>query len=196
MGMAADMLRWKYTNERILCIQASKTDLWKIPRPRLVIAKLRACMWKAAMQRVLFIKHLLFRNAIRLISQLCNKADILQSLQSSTMATSTTPGVYINSKGKKTFVPLENNPAVFDELGERLGLSSSKVGFYDVYSLDDPDLLSTVPRPVHALIFIVPGPVYRETRTAYDGYDGDQKITYNKSGKDEPIIWFKQTIGK
>lgn len=110
-------------------------------------------------------------------------------------AASTTPGVYVNSTGKKTFIPLENNPAVFDDLIKRLGVSS-KVGFYDVYSLDDPSLLSMVPRPVHALIFIAPAPVYYKTREAYDGYDGHKKITYDATGEDEPVIWFKQTIGK
>ena len=66
---------------------------------------------------------------------------------------SSTPGVYINSKGKKTFVPLENNPEVFTDLIHRLGLTS-ELGCYDVYSIDEPDLLSMVPRPAHALIFI------------------------------------------
>lgn len=111
------------------------------------------------------------------------------------MAAPTTPGVYINSMGKKTFIPLENNAEVFTDLIKRLGVSS-EVGFYDVYSLDDVDLLSMVPRPVHALIFIAPAPVYYKTRAAYDGYDGHKKITYDASGKDEPVIWFKQTIGK
>lgn len=66
---------------------------------------------------------------------------------------SSTPGVYINSKGKKTFVPLENNPEVFTDLIHRLGLTP-ELGCYDVYSIDEPDLLSMVPRPAHALIFI------------------------------------------
>jgi ubiquitin carboxyl-terminal hydrolase L3 len=105
-----------------------------------------------------------------------------------------TPGVYINAKGKKTFIPLENNPAVFTDLVHRLGVSSS-LGFYDVYSLDSPDLLSLIPRPVHALIFIAPAPVYYDVRRKHDGYADEKRITYNSSGKDEPMIWFRQTIG-
>ena len=68
-------------------------------------------------------------------------------------------GVYIDPNGKKTFIPLENNPEVFTELVHKLGVSP-KLGFYDVYSLDDLDLLSLIPRPVHALIFISPADVY------------------------------------
>lgn len=112
------------------------------------------------------------------------------------MATPTTPGVTINDEGKKTFVPLENNPEVFTDLIKRLGVSSD-IGFYDVYSIDDPGLLSMVPRPVHALIFISPGNVYWSVRKVHDGYDGQtSNITYDASGEDEPVMWFEQTIGK
>ncbi|GIZ37628.1 hypothetical protein CKM354_000107100 [Cercospora kikuchii] len=111
------------------------------------------------------------------------------------MATPTTPGVFINAEGKKTFVPLENNPEVFTDLIKRLGVSSD-IGFYDVYSIDDPGLLSMVPRPVHALIFISPGNVYWSVRKVHDGYDGQTRtLTYDASGEDEPVMWFRQTIG-
>lgn len=101
------------------------------------------------------------------------------------------PGVYIDSKGKKTFVPLENNPEVFTDLVHRLGVSS-QLGFHDVYSIDDPDLLAFVPRPVHALIFISPADVYGRVR-AKDG--GTKALTYDGCGEQEPIVWFQQTIG-
>ncbi|CAK3915949.1 Ubiquitin carboxyl-terminal hydrolase isozyme L3 [Lecanosticta acicola] len=104
---------------------------------------------------------------------------------------STTPGVYINAKGKKTFVPLENNPEVFTELVHRLGVSPM-VAFYDIYSIDDPDLLGFVPRPAHALIFIAPTPIYNKVR---DKYDGPKNITYDACGEAEPVMWFRQTIG-
>jgi ubiquitin carboxyl-terminal hydrolase L3 len=39
-------------------------------------------------------------------------------------------GVYIAPDGKKTFVPLENNPEVFDELIHKLGVSE-KLGFHE-----------------------------------------------------------------
>ncbi|WPH02934.1 Hypothetical protein R9X50_00580400 [Acrodontium crateriforme] len=100
------------------------------------------------------------------------------------------PGVYINSQGKKTFVPLENNPEVFSHLVHRLGVSP-KLGFYDVYSLDDADLLALIPRPVHGLIFIAPGNVYHRVREG----DGAKALTYDGCGEDEPVVWYKQTIG-
>lgn len=106
-------------------------------------------------------------------------------------STPPTPGVYINSDGRKTFVPLENNPKIFTALAHRLGLSP-RLAFHDVYSIDDPDLLALVPRPVHALIFISPASVYHSVR-ASDA--GSKTLTYDRSGDEEPVIWFKQTIG-
>ncbi|KAK3069392.1 hypothetical protein LTR53_012306 [Teratosphaeriaceae sp. CCFEE 6253] len=100
-------------------------------------------------------------------------------------------GVHIAPDGKKTFIPLENNPAVFSQLVHALGVSP-QLGFYDVYSLDDPALLSLIPRPAHALIFISPADVYHRVR-ASDA--GSKHITYAASGPPEPVLWFKQTIG-
>jgi ubiquitin carboxyl-terminal hydrolase L3 len=99
-------------------------------------------------------------------------------------------GVYINSKGKKTFIPLENNPSVFTHLVHELGVSS-KLGFYDIISLDEPDLLALVPRPVHAIIFIAPANVY--FRLHSEGQPSE--LTYAGTGEGEPVMWFKQTIG-
>lgn len=105
-------------------------------------------------------------------------------------ATAVTEGVYVNSKGKKTFIPLENNPSVFTGLIHDLGVSST-LGFHDIYSLDEPDLLALVPKPVHAIIFIAPGGVYY--RVHPDGTPTE--LTYDGTNKDEPVMWFKQTIG-
>lgn len=105
--------------------------------------------------------------------------------------TTPTPGVYISSTGKKTFIPLENNPAVFTDLVHRLGVSP-KLTFHDLYSLD---LISLIPRPAHALIFIAPAPIYYAVRSKYDNYKDTAQITYNSCGPDEPVMWFKQTIG-
>src|ERR1700712_3070292 len=98
-------------------------------------------------------------------------------------------GVYIDPDGKKTFVPLENNPEVFTELVHKLGVSP-KLGFYDIYSIDDPELLALVPRPVHALIFISPFAVYHRVRKSDKGA---KELTYDGSGEQEPVMWFKQT---
>lgn len=91
----------------------------------------------------------------------------------------------------KTWKMLENNPDVMNELAKRLGLSS-ELQFYDVYSLDEPELLAHIPRPALALLVIIPfTPAWGENRTAEDA---DEK-PYAGSGPDEPVIWFKQTIG-
>ncbi|KAL6352372.1 hypothetical protein LRP88_14354 [Fusarium phalaenopsidis] len=70
---------------------------------------------------------------------------------------------------RKHFILLESNPTVFTELAHGLHLSP-ELEFHNVFSLDEPDLLSLIPRPALAL---------RE---------------YSKSGVDEDVVWFKQTI--
>jgi ubiquitin carboxyl-terminal hydrolase L3 len=102
----------------------------------------------------------------------------------------TTPGIFFDKSGRKTFIPLENNPDVFSHLVHSLGLSPD-LGFYDVYSIDESDLLAMVPRPVHALIFIAPAPVYYRVRET----DEKPDKPYAGSGESEPVMWFKQTIG-
>ncbi|KAJ4198469.1 ubiquitinyl hydrolase 1 [Fusarium solani] len=67
---------------------------------------------------------------------------------------------------RKHFIPLESNPTVFTELAYGLGLSP-ELEFHDVFSLDEPDLLSLIPRPAFALVL---------------------------SGIDEDVVWLKQTI--
>ncbi|CAF3464672.1 hypothetical protein SNK03_004973 [Fusarium graminearum] len=104
---------------------------------------------------------------------------------------STTPGVTFRKDGTKTFIPLENNPEVFTRLIHNLGVSK-KLGFYDVYSVDEPGLLSMIPRPVHALIFITPAPMWAHVR---ESDPGSKELTYNGSGPDEPVMWYRQTIG-
>ncbi|EME41952.1 hypothetical protein DOTSEDRAFT_74099 [Dothistroma septosporum NZE10] len=106
-------------------------------------------------------------------------------------STSSDPGVFMRD-GKKVLIPLENNPDVFTDLIHRLGISSD-LGFYDIYSIDEPALLDMVPRPCHAVIFISPADVWHRVRAAHD--TGSKELTYNGSGAVEPVIWFKQTIG-
>ncbi|KAF2872453.1 ubiquitin carboxyl-terminal hydrolase [Massariosphaeria phaeospora] len=92
---------------------------------------------------------------------------------------------------KKTWVMLENNPDVMNQLAAKLGLSS-ELQFYDVYSLDEPELLALITRPVLALLVIIPlTPAWDQSRKAED----DNKEYYTGSGPDEPVIWFQQTIG-
>lgn len=83
---------------------------------------------------------------------------------------------------------LENNPEVFAHLVQKLG-ASPDLGFYDVYSLD-PEMLSLIPRPVYALLFICPGPVYHAARDEEDA----QMKPYEGTGEDDSVVWMKQTI--
>jgi ubiquitin carboxyl-terminal hydrolase L3 len=89
---------------------------------------------------------------------------------------------------------LENNPEVFTSLVHDLGVSP-ELGFYDVYSIDEPDLLAHIPRPALALIFITPEAMYNEVRKADGTPSAENGLTYDKSGEDEPVMWFQQTIG-
>jgi ubiquitin carboxyl-terminal hydrolase L3 len=92
---------------------------------------------------------------------------------------------------KKMFTVLENNPEVMNSLARILGLDDS-LSFYDIYSLTDPDLLAFIPRPAYALLVIIPfTPTWHETREAED----KDKSEYEGKGDDEPVVWFKQTIG-
>lgn len=78
-----------------------------------------------------------------------------------------------------------------DRLAAKLGLSDS-LQFYDVYSLNDPELLAHIPRPALALLAIIPlTAAWDQNRKAEDQH----KEFYTGCGPDEPIIWFKQTIG-
>ncbi|ROW11279.1 hypothetical protein VMCG_01368 [Cytospora schulzeri] len=92
---------------------------------------------------------------------------------------------------QKCWKILENNPEVMNSLKKRLGLSDD-LQFYDVYSLDEPELLAHIPRPAHALLVIIPlTKVWDEERKNEDAVEED----YAGFGEDEPVIWFKQTIG-
>lgn len=90
-----------------------------------------------------------------------------------------------------TYTRAENNPEVMNALAKKLGLSDD-LQFYDVYSLDEPELLAHIPRPVYALLVILP---------LTDAWDKDRQtedsamVDYEGSGDQEPVIWFQQTIG-
>lgn len=86
--------------------------------------------------------------------------------------------------------PIENNPEVLNDLAHRLGLEQG-LGFHDVYSLDDPDLLAFVPRPALALIMILPtGGGYERRRREADAGRGE-----SDGLSERDIVWYKQTIG-
>ena len=73
----------------------------------------------------------------------------------------------------------------------KLGLSPS-LSFHDVWSIDDPDMLAFVPRPVHALLLVFP---VSQTYEKFRHEEDNGKPAYEGSGEDEEVVWYKQTIG-
>lgn len=72
----------------------------------------------------------------------------------------------------------------------QLGLPAT-LGFSDVFSIDEPDLLAFVPRPSHGLLLVFPvSRTYEASRIEEDSSLSE----YNGSGPSEPVTWFKQTI--
>ena len=80
---------------------------------------------------------------------------------------------------------------MFTALLHRLGVAPA-LGFYDVLSLDDPDLLAFVPRPCFALLATIPSEAYHAARDVDPAID---MPVYDGSGPGEPVMWFRQTIG-
>ena len=90
------------------------------------------------------------------------------------------------------WVPLESDPEILTKYAQALGLSPS-LAFHDVYSITDPDLLSFVPRPVHALLLCFPvTDVYENYRTEQD--KGKELYMGENPGNGD-VVWFRQTIG-
>ncbi|CAI7635773.1 unnamed protein product [Penicillium pancosmium] len=91
--------------------------------------------------------------------------------------------------GRKTFIPLENNPDVLAHLCENLGVAPG-LSFHDVLSTS-PEMLEWIPRPIHALVVLAHDPIYNAARSAIEPTIPE----YQGSGPDEPVVWMKQTIG-
>jgi ubiquitin carboxyl-terminal hydrolase L3 len=92
---------------------------------------------------------------------------------------------------RKQFTPLESNPTVFNSLLRSLG-APKPLTFVDVYSLTEPVLLAMIPRPIHALVLILPFdlPTYYSEKQAEDAvqkeYVGDET--------DDHVCFIRQTI--
>ena len=91
---------------------------------------------------------------------------------------------------RKHFIPLESNPEVFTELIHALGVSPT-LSFQDVYSLDDPELLAFIPRPVYALVLVFPCGDEYEEKVAKEEAGLEP---YDEAGEEEKVVYWKQTI--
>ena len=90
---------------------------------------------------------------------------------------------------KKHFVPLESDPDVFTSLMHDLG-ASKMLKFVDIWSMEAQDI-ETIPRPVLALILVVPTSETYEQRVFEEESHRD---IYRGTYCDEGVIWFRQTI--
>jgi ubiquitin carboxyl-terminal hydrolase L3 len=91
---------------------------------------------------------------------------------------------------RKHFIPLESNPDVFTELAHKLGLGQN-LCFQDVLSIDDSEILAFMERETYALILVFPTTEAYEKRCAREEVAVNE---YDRSGLDEPVVFFKQTI--
>jgi len=90
------------------------------------------------------------------------------------------------------WVPLESDPRIITEYAQALGLAPA-LAFHDVYSISDPEVLSFVPRPVHALLLVFPvTDVYEKYRIEQDK---GKELYMGEEHEDGEIVWFRQTIG-
>lgn len=85
----------------------------------------------------------------------------------------------------------ENNPEVMTKLAHKLGLSPD-LSFTEIYSFTEPSLLAMVPRPAHAVLFLWPSSElsdqeFKKEESSMKEYEG--------TDPDEPVLWFRQTIG-
>ena len=92
---------------------------------------------------------------------------------------------------RKQFVPLESNPQVFNSMLHDLG-SLDSLTFCDVLSISDPDLLAFVPRPVYALVLIMPFSLekYKQEKEAEEAVQKD----YVGDESDDNVCFIRQTI--
>lgn len=75
-------------------------------------------------------------------------------------------------------------------LAHELGLNTS-LQFHEVYSLTEPSLLEFLPRPAHALLLVFP---VTQTYEKFREEEDSSRQDYAGSGREEPVLWFKQTI--
>ena len=89
----------------------------------------------------------------------------------------------------KRFIPLELDPLVLNDLIYVLGVSGY-LTLTDVWLIDNPVQLSTILRPVYALILVLP--ICEEYERHRWSSRGSGKNIEDPNG--EEIIWIRQTI--
>ena len=89
----------------------------------------------------------------------------------------------------KHFIPLESDPSVLNDLMYGLGVSGS-LTLTDVWEINDPIQLSLIPRPVLALILVLP------TSERYESHRRSATVPTDaaEDPKEERVAWFWQTI--
>jgi ubiquitin carboxyl-terminal hydrolase L3 len=89
----------------------------------------------------------------------------------------------------KSFIPLESDPLVLNDLMYGLGVSTS-LALTDVWDINDPIQLSLISRPVLALILVLP------TSEEYERHRRSATVSIDIQGdsKAEEVVWFRQTI--
>lgn len=90
----------------------------------------------------------------------------------------------------KTFIPLESDPSILTSLLHNLG-GSRDLQFIDVWSLDDPDQLALIPRPVLAFVLILPTSAEHETKKAEQEAERKER---GESGNSGDVVFLQQTI--
>lgn len=81
-------------------------------------------------------------------------------------------------------IPLESNPDVFTAFAHKLGLSPL-LSFCDIYSLNDPDLLSFLPRPIEAVVLLFP------ITEAYEDFKNKEESLKPENNR---VVWLKQVV--
>ncbi|KAL8645842.1 MAG: hypothetical protein Q9226_007116 [Calogaya cf. arnoldii] len=90
----------------------------------------------------------------------------------------------------KHFIPLESDPSIFTSLLHSLG-GASTLRFIDIWSLDDPDQLAVIPRPVLAYVLVLPTSEDYEKQKAVASAN---QIEYADGPDRQNVVFFRQTI--
>lgn len=82
---------------------------------------------------------------------------------------------------EQSMIPLESDPDIFTELAISMGLSKN-YKFYDVFSLNEEDIMLYMPSKILGLIFLAP---------IRNDYIINQE---NEITEKQTVVWFKQNI--